>query len=219
LIGGEAVSRSLQREILTDILEGMPSFGLFALWRSGVDAQTAGWVAAGLAACILIGFRARGVRFNPILLGINVHILIITPLIVTLFHFGALEMARTVVAYAHQGVTITIFLTGCALTLASPDGLVGLEGLPRPTAMIYSALLLVASLAAMAWAFSYPGGGFVSIAVPVMALFGLRRLLIARWLDKNGQSNGLALAAGGSALASDSASSPHRAPIIDSSTG
>jgi hypothetical protein len=39
-----------------------------------------------------------------------------------------------------------------------------------------------------------------------MALFGLRRLLIARWLDRNARSDGLFMVAQGSALATSPAS-------------
>jgi hypothetical protein len=39
-----------------------------------------------------------------------------------------------------------------------------------------------------------------------MALFGLQRLLIARWLDRGGQSDGSLLLAPGSALTSGDSS-------------
>lgn len=199
------MSRSLQRELLTEILESTPSLAFLALWRSSVDLETAGWVGAALAASVLIGFRALKMRFNPILLGINIHLLIVTPLIVAVFHLGVPGVGEILIDYSHNGVLITIFLTGCALTLLAREGFLGFEGLSRSSVTIYSVILLVASLAAVAWTFSYSGGAIVGIALPIMALFGLRRLLIARWLDGNRKLNGLA-AAGGATLTFDSSS-------------
>jgi hypothetical protein len=198
------VSRSLQREWLTDILESMPSLAFLALWRSSIDLEAAGWIGAALAASVLIGFRACKVRFNPILLGINIHLLVATPLIVAVFHLGAPALGKTLVAYSHKGVLVTIFVIGRALTLLSREGFMGFGGLSRSSVTTYSMVLLVASLAAIAWAFSYSGGAIVGIALPVMILFGLRRLLIARWRDGNSKMNELATAVGGAALAFDS---------------
>jgi hypothetical protein len=193
-------------EWLTDILESTPSFVLVALWRSGIDLETAGWVGAALAAAVLIGFRAYKVRFNPILLGINTHLLLITPLVVALFHFGASGLGKILVAHSYKGVLITIFLIGCALTLLSREGFIGFEKLSRPSVVTYSIVLLLASLAAIAWAFSYSGGAVVGIVLPIVALFGLRRLLIARWLDNNRQLSVFASAACGATLSFNSGS-------------
>lgn len=191
---------SLQREWLTDILESAPSLVFLALLRSGINIEAAGWTGAALAAFVLIGFRLYRVRFNPILLGINIHLLIITPLIVTVFELGAPELGNTLVAYSHKAVLITIFLVGCALALLSREGFAGFEGLSPLTVRTYSAILLAASLAAIAWSFTFAEGAIVGIAVPIIALFGLRRLLIARWLDSNKQINGLIAAGGGGAM-------------------
>lgn len=173
-----------------------------ALWRSNVDMELAGWVGAALAAMVLVGFRVFRLRYNPILLGINVDLLVTTPLIVAVFHLGAHELGQTLVAYAHRGVFVAIFLVGCFLTIFSRHGFVGVEGLPASSRWIYSSILLAASVAAIAWSFNYSGGALLGIAVPIMALFGLRRLLIARWFDNN-QMGGIAAAAGGAALATD----------------
>jgi hypothetical protein len=125
------------------------------------------------------------VWYNPILFGINVHLLVITPLIVTTFHFGAYELGRMLVASAHRGVLVTVFLVGCALTVFSRRGFIGIEGLPASRRWTYSFILLAASIAAIAWSFAFSGTAFVAIAIPMIALFGLRRLLIARWRDRD----------------------------------
>jgi hypothetical protein len=197
------VSRSRQREWLTDILESAPSLAFLLLWRSGVASEVAGWIGAALAASVLIGFRICKLRFNPILLGVNIHLLIITPLIMGMFHLAAPELGKLLVAYAYKGVLVTIFLTGCVLTLLSREGFVGLEGLPRSTAASYSVALLVTSLAATVWTFSYAGSSGIGVALPIMALFGLRRLLIARALDSKGKLT-VAATAGGAMVTFDS---------------
>ena len=200
------MSGSRQREWVTDILEGAPSILFLALWQSNVDIRFAGWGAAALAAMVLIGFRFFRVSHNPIVLGINVHLLIITPLIVALFYLGAQELGRMLFAFSHRGVLVTIFLVGCALTAFSRNGFIGIKGLPNPRRLAYSFVLLAASIAAIAWSFTYNGAALVAIAIPMMSLFGLRRLLIARWLDRNERSDGLFAIAPSSALAVDSAS-------------
>jgi hypothetical protein len=198
------VSGSRQREWFTDILEGLPSILFLALWQSNV--KFAGWAGAALAAIVLIGFRLFRLPYNPIVLGINVHLLIVTPLIVTLFYLGAQGLGRMLFASSHRGVLVTVFLVGCALTLFSRRGFIGIEGLPDPRRWAYSLVLLAASIAAIAWSFTSRGGVLVAIAIPLMVLFGLRRLLIARWLDRKDRSDGLFAVASGSALATDSAS-------------
>ncbi|NGO54082.1 hypothetical protein [Allomesorhizobium camelthorni] len=179
------MSGSRQREWLTDILESAPSIIFLVLWRSDVDMEMAGWLGVGLAAIVLIGFRLSRVHFNPILLGINVHLLIITPLIVTVSQMGALDLARALTAASERGVLVTVFIVGCALTAFSRRGFIGTDDLPDSSRWGYSLILLVASAAAIIWAFTYTGNTLLAIAVPMMGLFGLRRLLVARWLDRS----------------------------------
>jgi hypothetical protein len=64
---------------------------------------------------------------------------------------------------------------------------------------------LTASTATIAWSFTYKGAPIVAIAIPLMALFGLRRLLVARWHDHKQRSNGLLAVGAGAALATDTA--------------
>src|SRR5204863_9843774 len=97
----DCMSGSRQREWATDILEGLPSIVFLALWQSSVDMRFAGWAGAIAAAMVLIGFRLFRLPFNPIVLGINLHLLLVTPLIVTVFHIGAYDLGRTLLAFAH----------------------------------------------------------------------------------------------------------------------
>ena len=197
---------SRQREWLTDIVEGAPSILFLALWQSDVDIRFTGWAAAALAATVLIGFRLFRVSYNPIMLGVNIHLLIITPLIVTLFYLGANGWGRVLFAFSHRAVLVTIFLVGCTLTVFSRRGFIGIEGLPDPRRLTYSLVLLAASIAAIAWTFTYKGVPVVAIAIPLMALFGVRRLLVARWHDRNDRSEAVLVVGPASALTAGSAS-------------
>jgi hypothetical protein len=199
------VSRSLQREWLTDILESLPSIVFLALWRSDVDVELAGWIGVGLAAMVLIGFRVFRVDYNPILLGINVHLLVITPLIVTVSQMGALDLARALVASSERGVLVTVFAVGCALAAFSRRGFIGTDDRPGQSRWGYSSILLVASAAAMVWALTYTGNTLLAIAVPMMGLFGLRRLLVARWLDRSNRTDGSLAIGASSAFVADCA--------------
>jgi hypothetical protein len=189
---------SQQKDWLTDALESVPSVAFLALWQSQAGLEAAGWTGAALAAAVLIGFRRYRVPYNPILLGINTHLLLATPVIVALYRLGAPDIGRILVGYSHRGVLVTVFLVGCALTLLSQRGFVGLSGLPAGKRQAYSAILLAASAATILWSFVFASGSntLLTIAVPLMALFGLRRFLIARWHDRSHEAGGIMADAG-----------------------
>lgn len=194
------MKRPVQREWVADVLETIPSVIFLALWRSDVDMQLAGWIGVALAAIQLAGFYLFRVRFNPIMLGINVHLLIITPLIMTAFYMGAREFSDTLAANSYRGVLVTVFLVGCALTLLSPRGFIGADNLPKSDRWKLSAVLLSASALAILWAFSYAGSTLLAVAAPTMGLFGLRRFLLARTLDSDDRAGRLMTASAGSAF-------------------
>ncbi len=194
---------SMQREWLTDIVESLPSLVFVALWRSGADQELTGWIGAALAACMLVGFRVCRWRFHPVLLGINIHLLVVTPLIVGLYRFGMPAWGDAIVEVAYKGVLITIFVTGCAL-IFTRRGFIGVDGAPgvhRP----YSLTLLLASAITILWSFFLAGGGpLTTVALPVMGLFGLRRFLLARLADRDGAAGVLAPVGAGAALGAGS---------------
>jgi hypothetical protein len=174
------------------------------LSQNHFDIRLAGWAGAALAAIVLVAFSVLRMHQNPIALGINIHLLIITPLIVLVFYLGAQDTGRMLFASAYRGILVTIFVVGCALTAFSRRGFIGIEQLPTTRRWSYSLILLAASAATIAWSFSSARPTSLAIAIPIMALFGLQRLLVARWLDRGDQSDGLFLLAPDSALADDS---------------
>jgi hypothetical protein len=198
------VRRSQQKDWLTDVIESAPSVVFVALWQGHMGLQAAGWTGAALAAAVLIGFRRYRVAYNPILLGINIHLLLMTPVIVALFRAGIPDFARMLVGYSQTGVLVTVFLVGCFLSVRSPRGFLGLSGVPAGKRHAYSAVLLAASAATVVWSLVLAAGAgtLVTVGVPLMALFGLRRLMIARWNDRANDLSGLAA---GAALAASPA--------------
>jgi hypothetical protein len=76
-------------------------------------------------------------------------------------------------------VLVTVFIVGCALTAFSRRGFIGTIDLPAPSRWVYSSIRLVTSAAAIVWAFTYASNTLFAIAVPMIGLFGLRRLLVA----------------------------------------
>ncbi len=174
-----------QHEWIKDTLESVPAIVFLVLWRSGVDLAIAGWIGTALAAALLAGFWLKGARHNPILLGMNIHLVVITPMIVGAFNLGATDLARTLVGVAEAGVLISITAVGLILTLFSPRGFIGVDGLPAALQRAYSLVLVSASAAMIFWSFANLGNTLVSIGLPLMVLFGLRRFYVARGRDRS----------------------------------
>jgi len=150
------------------------------------------------------------VSYNPILLGINTHLLIITPLIVTIFRLGATELGRILVAGSERGVLVTVFVVGIGLTIFSPRGFIGAGDLPAGRRIAYSSILLLVLASSIVWSFAHAGSTLLAVGLPMMGLFAIRRLLIARLLDRGDLSGtgGLAIA---STLAHDTANASSEA--------
>jgi hypothetical protein len=191
---------SPQREWAIDILEAAPSIIFLALWRAGLDMQLAGWTGAALAAIQLIGFYRFRIPDNPLMLGINVHLLIITPLIMASLAIGAREFSDALVVHSYRCVLVTVFVVGCALTLSSRRGFIGVDGLSKAGRWRKSAILLVASAVAVLWAFFNTGSASFAVALPMIGLFALRRFLIARTLDNSTRLSVIVAVGGGSSF-------------------
>lgn len=171
-----------KREWYADVVESIPSIVFLTLWRSGWDLEQAGWVGSASALMTLAVFRYLRWPYTPILLGINIHILVITPLIVSLFKLGAEQLGSNLISLSYNGVLITVFLVGLALTIFSKQGFIGVSGLPPIERRINSIMLLSASAVTILWAFflTKSTSAFVSVAIPLIALFIIRRLMIAQ---------------------------------------
>ena len=194
-----------QREWIIDFLEPAPTIVFLALWRSGVvETEVAGWIGALLAAAILVGFKIRRLRFNPILLGMNLHLLVITPTISAAFRLGAAELGQLLLATAASWILVIVLAVGLVMTLFSPRGFIASDQLSPGSRRSGSLILLAATAVAIPWSFFHAGQTIVSIVIPLTALFALRRFLIARALDREGsEGNGAPMAAVLPAIGSD----------------
>ena len=158
------------------LAEAVPSIAFALTWRATGDLEAAGWLGAILALAVLLGFRIFRIPFDTIYLGINLHIALITPLIVGLYRLGWSQPARLIEAHSFPAVLVTIFLTGCALTLWSQRGFIGQPGLPRRCSL----LLLAGSAATILWWVLVGGPDLVAVGLPIIGLFALRAAILRR---------------------------------------
>ncbi len=187
------MDQSRQRALFYEIVESVPGIAFVALWRSDVPIEISGTVGTLLAAAALIFLKARGQRFSPIVLGINLHLLLLAPGYVLAVYGGFPFLGDMLASAEEAGVLVAIFLVGRGYTAFSKGGFIGAEWLELQDRRMYSAGLLVLAGAAIPWSFAYLGNALVSIALPLMVLFGVRRFLLARAADRNGNSgSGLA---------------------------
>ncbi|WP_116087621.1 hypothetical protein [Tropicimonas sp. IMCC34011] len=178
---------------LRPLFENAPSLAFFALLRQTGDLRIAGWCGALLAAIVSAAYLSRRLRPHPIVLGINLYLIVITPLAEGMLLLGRDALADSLVAQSQSLVLVAIFATGLVLTLREGGGFVGVPG---PDARRRSLILLAVSLAGIVWTFTAEATRFVETGLPILALFATRHVLIAR---SGGQSglHVLALAAQG----------------------
>ena len=160
----------------TTVVEAAPSVAFALMWRATADLEAAGWLGAVLAFAVLLGFRIARIPADTIYLGINLHIALITPLIVGLYRLGWPQPTRLIEAHSFPAVLVTIFLTGCALTLWSQRGFIGQPGLPRRCSL----LLLAGSAATILWWVLVGGPDLVAVGLPIIGLFALRAAILRR---------------------------------------
>ncbi|WP_460080244.1 hypothetical protein [Roseibium sp. LAB1] len=186
------MATSQQKQLLLDLLESLPSIVFILLWRQTGDLELAGWSGCGLAVLVLAAFGLLGAQMHTVLLGVNLHILLVTPLLDALSRFGDASLARFLIAYSYSAVLLTVTITGGVLTLFSRGGFAGVPGLPGPVRLRMSVLMLAVSMAGTMWAFWTPDNSVLPVVVTLSLLIGGRRFLLARLSDKS--SNGLMLA-------------------------
>jgi len=176
------LSVSKQKQFLADVLESVPSIVFVLLWRQAGDQELAGWIGSGLALVAFFGLLHMRVRMNPVLLGVNVHLLLATPVIVGLFHFSFDETGRLFAAHAHGAVLVTVTVVGLSLSVFSRHGFVAAD-LPPKLRSLYSALMLAVSCAGAGWALLFQEQSFVAVIVTLGVLIFGRRFVLAKWAD------------------------------------
>jgi len=183
---------SRQKMMVRDLLQSAPTALFLLLWRGDVGLELAGWCGSAAALFVLIYCRAVNVPAHPILLGANIHLLLATPVIVGLDRAGAAALSDQLAQYGHPGVLITVWLTGLWLTVFSRAGFVGEDTMPARQRVLYSCALLGVCALGIVWAFVIAEPGVMAVALPFIALIGVRGWLLARWQDRAGCMSGAA---------------------------
>ena len=177
--------RTQQRQWLTDILEGLPSVAFILAWRQSGDLQLAGWTGTGVAVLVFVCFRVFRLKVHPVLLGVNVHILLATPLIYGAYRLGFEDAGAVMADYSYAGVLVTVFLTGLCLSVFSKGGFAGCPDLPKKQRRLYSLAMLVVALLGAAWALATPADSLLPVVLTLTVVVGGRRFLLARHADKS----------------------------------
>lgn len=188
---------SKQKQLLADVLEGLPSIVFILLWRQSGDLELAGWAGAGLALIALAGLRYLRAHMNPVLLGVNFHLLLATPVIWGLFQAGLVETGRLFAAHAHGAVLLTVTVTGLFLSLFSRRGFLAADLSPM-LCRTASAGMLILSSAGACWALLVPAQSFLAVIATLSVLILGRRFVLATWADRaNHTRTGIVLGASG----------------------
>jgi|GEM_PF-1354175 len=189
------MSSSHQKQWIADLLEGLPSIVFILLWRQGGDLETAGWAGSALALGVFVVFGVLKVGMHPVLLGVNLHILVATPLIVGLYQSGHGTIADLLAGYSHGGVLLTVLLAGIGQAVFRKGGYVGFMEIPVRSQRRISLLMLVISGFGAVWALSTPDSSFVPVLVTLTVLIVGRRFLLARWADRRSSEGAVILGA------------------------
>lgn len=193
------MAKSRQMQLVLDCLEGLPSVGFILLWRQTGDLELAGWIGCGLALAVFGVFAFLKGRMHPVLLGVNCHILLVTPVIVGLFRFGGREIAEVLVPYSYGAVLLSVTLVGLVLTLFTSSGFAGVPELAAMLRLRLSLMMIAVSAAGTAWALAVPDKALLPVMATLTLLIVGRRFLLARWTDGAGGALALAGASAGGA--------------------
>ncbi len=182
-----------QKRLLLGTFENLPGLGFLVLSRATGDLRLAGWIGTVLAAAACCAYAKRIMPPHPVLLGINLFMVAITPLIELLHLSGNGAEANALIGNLDSLVLGSIFVTGVVLTLIGKNGfLVHQADTPRQM-RIYSAALLAVCATGIVWSLIMGDNHLVSLVVPLSLLFGLQQYLSAGASDR--QSRGSAILA------------------------
>ena len=179
------MANTRQKTLMIDILESAPSIAFLIFLRSQFGLEMAGWIGSIAALLVFVALYLLNQKPHPILLGVNLHLLFATPVIVGIDYVGAELLASFLADHAHKGVLLTVFFVGVAQTAFLKGGFVGRLDLPQKIQTKYSYYLLAAGFIGLIWAFGTETGAFLSVLLPLTAMIGLRNFLLARWQDNN----------------------------------
>ncbi|MEX0316870.1 MAG: hypothetical protein AB3N21_02900 [Ruegeria sp.] len=192
-----------QKRLLLGIFENLPGLSFLILSQASGDLRLAGWIGAVLAGFVCATYIKHILDPHPILLGINVFTVGITPLIEGLFLLDMPHQAQWLVQNVDTAVLSSVFLIGLALTLFAPNGFLACRTETRRQTLIYSAVLLAASGTGIIWSAFVDASPLLSLAMPLSLLFGLRQYLCAGLSDRQSLNSGLTALPGATAPSAD----------------
>ncbi len=175
---------SNQKKLLIGVIENAPTIAFLSVLQTTGNLRIAGWTGAFAALIMFLGFARNKISHHPILLGINLYILAVTPFIECVIRLGYPTEAEFLVAHTQVGVLLSVLLVGCCQQLLSKSGFIGVTSEPPTLARRLSWVLLAAAAIAVGWSAAFEGNRLLAIAVPLACLFGFRQFLVAGLKDK-----------------------------------
>ncbi|WP_170409422.1 hypothetical protein [Ruegeria atlantica] len=183
-----------QKRLLLEMFENLPGVAFMLLFRATDDLRLAGWVGTVLATLVCVTYVRKKLRPQPILLGINVFMVTITPLIECLILLGYRDTATVLTGNIATLVLMSVFVTGVILTVFRPNGFLNYQTSGTKQKYAHSAVLLLVCALGIVWSRLAGDNYLVSLGVPLMVLFGMHQLLRAGTTDQQARS-GVILAA------------------------
>lgn len=157
--------------ILLRVSENLPSIAFLIALRLGQDIITSALIGMLLSWLVLFVFYRKGLSFDPIVLGINVNFASLAPFITLFYLVGLGELAQIIVKYAGPTVLLYILLTDAVFVWGLKRDIVR-EKTGGPAATWRRSYVLVGLCGlACVWSFVFAGAQFLSVGLPIMALF------------------------------------------------
>ncbi|CUH50239.1 hypothetical protein [Ruegeria atlantica] len=182
-----------QKRLLLEMFENLPGVVFMLLFRATDDMRLAGWIGTVLAASVCVTYVRKTLRPQPILLGINLFMVAITPLIECLILLGYRDTATILTGNIATLVLMSVFLTGVVLTLFRTNGFLNYQTNGTKQRNTHSAVLLFVCTIGVVWSRFAGDNYLVSLGIPLMVLFGVHQLLRAGITDQQAR-NGAILA-------------------------
>ncbi|WP_377190023.1 hypothetical protein [Ruegeria meonggei] len=185
-----------QKRFLTGVLEYLPGLSFLILSRASDDLRLAGWIGTFLAATVCVAYARKVMKPHPVLLGINIFMIVITPLI-ELLHIGNnATVAQYLLKNIDSLVLASIFVTGLALTLLTQRGFLTHHSESTAKMRAHSACLLTVCSVGVVWSLFAGDNHLLSLVLPLSLLFGLQQYLTAGATDRQARHDVVLASAG-----------------------
>lgn len=173
-----------QRQFLHGTIENLPGLSFLLLSQASDDLRLAGWVGTVLAVFVCAAYARRIIQPHPILLGINLFMVAITPLIEGLYRVNKPGLADLLVRNIDTLVLGAILATGLLLTLFTRNGFLPYPMKDPKQVKIQSWTLLSVCAIGTYWSQVIGNERLISLVLPLSLLFGLQHYFRARETDK-----------------------------------